>query len=183
MNVTTIQNRESIGRWLMENGLTGTVAEIGVMHGGFSKMVLADWNGKEYLMVDIWERQPAEIYKERTEDVPYDLKYQDCLKIAEQNPCVRIIRKLSVDAAKDIPDGSLDWVFIDANHAYDAVKADLKAWWPKVRSGGLFSGHDFEDSTEWPHWCEVKRAVTEWMKSKKLKFHVSECKSWWVEKP
>ena len=39
--------------------------------------------------------------------------------------------------------GSLDWVFIDANHTYDAVLADILAWSPKLKASGLLSGHDF----------------------------------------
>lgn len=49
----------------------------------------------------------------------------------------------SVEAAKLIPDESLDFVFIDANHAYEFVKADIQAWYPKVRYGGIVSGHDY----------------------------------------
>ena len=49
----------------------------------------------------------------------------------------------SSEAAAWIDDESLDAVFIDANHTYAALSADLRAWMPKVRRGGLVSGHDF----------------------------------------
>lgn len=49
----------------------------------------------------------------------------------------------SVKAAKYVPDDSLDFVFIDAGHAYGAVKADIAAWSPKVKRGGEILGHDF----------------------------------------
>lgn len=52
-------------------------------------------------------------------------------------------------------DGDLDLVFIDADHFYMSVKADLAAWWPKVKSGGIFAGHDYSDATG------VKQAVDE----------------------
>lgn len=67
---------------------------------------------------------------------------------------VRIIRAPSLDAAKLVEDGSLDFVFIDASHTYEDCKADIAAWTPKVRSGGFVSGHDYE-------WPTVKRAVDE----------------------
>ena len=52
------------------------------------------------------------------------------------------IKLLSVEAAKEFKDGELDLVYIDANHGYEDVKADLEAWIPKVKKGGWITGHD-----------------------------------------
>ncbi|MCB0332244.1 MAG: class I SAM-dependent methyltransferase [Bdellovibrionales bacterium] len=69
---------------------------------------------------------------------------------------VKILKNFSVEAAKQIPDESLDFVFIDAIHTYQAVSQDLKAWYPKVRPDGLISGHDFS-------WSGVRQAVEEFL--------------------
>ncbi len=71
----------------------------------------------------------------------------------------RIVIKPSVEAARLIPDGSLDFVFIDADHSYEACKADVLAWLPKVKPSGFISGHDY-DNPGFPMWG-VKRAVEE----------------------
>jgi hypothetical protein len=71
----------------------------------------------------------------------------------------RILVKDSVDAAKEIEDHSLDFVFIDANHTYEACKADVEAWLPKVKHTGFIAGHDYENPG-YPSWG-VKRAVEE----------------------
>ena len=56
---------------------------------------------------------------------------------------VHFIHANSVDALAHIPDGSLDYVFVDGDHSYMAAKQDIYAYWHKVRKGGMFSGHDF----------------------------------------
>lgn len=53
--------------------------------------------------------------------------------------------------------GSLDFVFIDANHEYSAIAADIDAWLPKVKKGGIIAGHDF---CAWPGFG-VMQAVLE----------------------
>ena len=54
-----------------------------------------------------------------------------------------IIKKLSMDALDDFEDGSLDFVYIDANHTLPYVTEDIFGWAHKVRAGGVISGHDY----------------------------------------
>lgn len=56
---------------------------------------------------------------------------------------VVILGTTSQRAAELFALDSLDFVFIDGEHRYEAVTADLKAWWPKVKLGGVFAGHDY----------------------------------------
>ena len=66
----------------------------------------------------------------------------------------RMIFKRTDKAHKDIPDGHLDFVFIDADHTYEGVKRDIELWEPKVHQNGLIIGHDL-------NWGGVARAVGE----------------------
>lgn len=61
----------------------------------------------------------------------------------------------SVSASRLFADASVDWVHLDARHGYEAVKADIQAWLPKVKRGGWLSGDDY-DEIKWP---EVVKAV------------------------
>jgi len=73
-----------------------------------------------------------------------------------------IIRKTSCRAAKeDVKDNSLDFVFLDANHTYESVREDIELWTPKVRVGGLISGHDYGGKMDKKGVWGVSKAVHE----------------------
>lgn len=175
-------DRTHIAYWLNQRAMLGAAAEIGCAFGGFAREILPKWNGRKYYMVDLWARQPQAVYKEKTDDVNYEGWYRDCKALADANRKVVILRGPSFEMAKHVRNGELDWVFIDANHCFEAVTADMNAWWPKVKVGGVFSGHDYGHDTTWPHCCEVKPAVDRWMAEHGVQFEVC-ADSWWSIKP
>jgi hypothetical protein len=61
-----------------------------------------------------------------------------------------------VEASKKFNDNSCDVVFIDMEHTYNAVKKDIEAWLPKVKTGGYIAGHDYTSD-----WQGVIDAVNE----------------------
>ena len=74
----------------------------------------------------------------------------------------------SLDAARLFADESVDFVFLDAYHSYEAVKADITHWLPKVKPGGVLAGHDyFGNPAVWPG---VRKAADELLSN----FRVSE---------
>lgn len=63
----------------------------------------------------------------------------------------------SQDAAAQFAQWSADMVYLDGDHSYEAVRDDIRAWWPVVREqGGILAGHDYENS-----YPGVMRAVNE----------------------
>jgi hypothetical protein len=66
------------------------------------------------------------------------------------------LRMTSLKGANFFPDQCIDSVFIDAAHDYENVKADIAAWLPKVKKGGVIAGHDYMCG-----WPGVDRAVAE----------------------
>ena len=68
----------------------------------------------------------------------------------------KVVRNFSLEASRLVPDGSLDFVYIDGRHDFAGVTEDLTAWWPKICPGGLLGGHD------WIGHGDASRAVKGW---------------------
>ena len=93
---------------------------------------------------------------------------------------VQFILKPSVEAAKDFKDNSLDFVYIDACHSYQAVMEDLNAWYPKVKIGGIICGHDFRPSDLEIHEG-VAQAVTDFFSSLNIELYQEDCDFWGIK--
>ncbi len=177
------RHRDQLGAWLNERNLVGSMAEIGCAFGGFAKIVLSSWRGKQYRMIDPWIAQDSAIYKERQEEAwKYQRWFEECSAIAANDLRVVTMRSYSHDAATIVPDDSLDCCYIDGNHSLEAVTQDIEDWWPKVKRGGLFCGHDFYDATTDGHWSQVETAVMTWAKKSGHGVLTTPCSSWWVRK-
>ena len=58
-------------------------------------------------------------------------------------PHLTLISSISDEAKDKIPDSSVDLLFVDGSHGYEQVKRDLENYWPKVKTGGVLLGHDY----------------------------------------
>lgn len=122
-------NRVELAKYFGTLGFTKG-AEIGVFAGYYSEILINNVPNLSLLAIDNWERSWG-----RSKPEAYGR--------LKQYPGVKIIEQPSVEAARMVPDESLDFVYIDAAHDYENVKADIEAWTPKVRKGGVVSGDDY----------------------------------------
>ena len=139
-------NYQDLYKEVVEKFPTGSkFVEVGVWKGksaAFMCVEIANSNKKiDFFCVDTWKgsiehqdnpdlHRLYEIFKDNMK--PLDKYYED-------------LRIESLKAAKLFDDNSLDFVFIDASHEYEDVKADILAWWPKIKNGGILAGHDFHE--------------------------------------
>lgn len=122
---------------------TGKGVEVGTFKGEFSKEILSNWRGTLY-MVDIWD-SVAEGYDDASNHGRFDYNiYGEAIKnIKGHEDRGIMIRATSEIASMMFQNRSLDFVYIDANHAYEFVKQDIALWYPKVKKGGYICGHDY----------------------------------------
>lgn len=140
MNFT---NRDQIGDFLKYNNLNGIGVELGSFKGDFANTILKNWNGT-LLMIDVWRELPNQEYDDMSnhrEHIDAYSQAMDNIKGFEDRAFM--LRMKGKDACSFIYDKYLDFIYIDANHTYEAVKEDIKLWYPKIKSGGLIMGHDY----------------------------------------
>lgn len=183
MDLSKIKNRSQMGKFLNENGLTGIGVEVGSKNCVFASEIIADWNGQKMFLIDPWQAQDPSIYKERQDWTNFADCEKECIQLHDKYPTrIVLLKGLSKEMAPRFKTHELDWVYIDANHCYEAVMEDLDLWWHKVKPGGLFCGHDCYDQVAWPAHCEVQKALNEWVTAAGLSYHRTDCTSWWIEK-
>lgn len=139
-----IQNRNQIGELLNFHSLTGKGVEVGTWKGEYAKTILSSWGGILY-MVDPWRGLGSE-YDDSANMInqEHSNAYHETMNsIKGFEHRAFMLRGLSSELIDLFQDESLDFVYIDANHAYDFVVEDINLWYPKVKKGGLLMGHDY----------------------------------------
>jgi len=129
--------------------------EVGVKEGENLFFIMDHCPDLKMTGVDAWEKQLSEKDGENYATWGMDDMHQRVLEKSEKyNGRVKILKSFSTDAANAFDDHSLDFVFIDAQHTYECLKADIKAWSPKLKDSGMLLGHDF-------HFPGIKKALDE----------------------
>lgn len=123
-------------------------AELGVLQGKTFCYLLRNCPALESLIgVDTWAPQPdKEAFREigGRSYAQHDLEgyYAALQRFVEREPRGQLWRMTTLDAAPRVLDGTLDFVFIDADHMEEAVRADIRAWLPRIARRGMIAGHD-----------------------------------------
>ena len=131
--------------------------------------------------VDTWEGSPGEPVLMNDESVINKTLYDEFIKNIE--PVRRVVTPIklpSVQAANMYADNSVFFVFIDGSHLYEAVKEDILAWLPKVKSGCFIGGHDIDQTEE---FNGVRKAVDEILGPGNVKIYNKGWASWLYRKP
>lgn len=163
-------------------GLVGV--EIGVYKGEHAESLLNTLDIRTLYLVD-----PYELYQEYGEgrqhygvdrDPLVQAKAEAMQRLTPHSGKIRWVRELAVEAAKLVPD-DLDFVYVDGNHEEPFVRADIAAYYPKVRGGGVIGGHDYYNGFRREH-DGVVRAVSQFAVHNDLTLQV-ELPDWWIQKP
>lgn len=127
-------------------------AELGLSYGRTFLHLLKHVPNLTLIGVDLWAPQPGNPGPEDYVGWPHEQNERRVREGAKEFGGRAVIYKMRTDeAAALVPDGSLDFIFIDADHSAEAVRRDIELWSPKVRKDGWICGHDIN----WPSVREV----------------------------
>jgi predicted O-methyltransferase YrrM len=158
-------------------------AEIGVFDGYTSDALLRGLPGLELWLVDAWKPYEGESQL-GSQDAAYFERAKSAALWWTNHAAERryVLQQESSRAAPRFGDASLDFVFIDANHLYENVRSDIRAWWPKVRPGGLVIGHDYGVDRDADGRWGVRRAVDEFAAMQCREVRVEDDGVWWLRR-
>lgn len=153
--------------------------ELGAWKGhstSYLARLVKDRAGAEVVAVDLWEAttDPAIVGHAAAGDLPYLREiFHANLELAGVLDWVRAVDSETADAAGPFDDRSVDFVFVDARHDYESVLADVVAWSPKIRPGGVMAGHDASLGS-------VQKAIHDHFGADRIQRDVMQ-DVWWVE--
>lgn len=147
--------RDDLAVWFRELGFQ-TGVEVGTERGVYAEILCKANPTAQLYCVDLWECYTG--YRDRKSNREFKDIYQTAQERLGKYK-IEMIREFSMDAVKHFPEGSLDFVYIDANHEYPWVTEDIIHWSKRVRPGGIVAGHDYYRSILKDSKCHVLAAV------------------------
>ena len=172
MREAFVKRRDQLPGLLNSRGLTGVGVEVGVQRGAYSETILAGSRLAELILVDPW-REFAD-YQDiaNVAQAAHDrILVEARTRLGRFGRRANFLRTTSLEAAEQTADGSLDFVYLDGRHDYESVIADLYAWCPKMRPGGIIAGHDYVDGNLPSGLFGVRSAVDEFFGERRLQVH------------
>jgi hypothetical protein len=146
----------------------GVCVEIGVWRGRFSRQILDTINPLHLALIDPWQHfedtDKTDAFSGRTEEQRFEDIYQNvCEQYSGEveSGQVSIMRELSGTAIVQFKDQTIDFAYIDGDHSYEGVCADLAALFPKMKDDGIIA---FDDYHRFGWWGDgVLRAIHEFV--------------------
>lgn len=144
---TSLDKRAYILEQLKKNSI---IVEVGVWRGDFSKKIFDISQPNTLILVDSWIYDenvrgcaPQVDGKEPLNQKFFDEAKNETFNKFHSNKNVIIIDKGSFEASSQYKDNYFDYIYLDAEHSYQAVSNDLNMWYPKLKKNGILFGDDY----------------------------------------
>ncbi len=168
--------------------LTGV--EVGAGNGATSEFLLREIPSLQMTLVDCWcsfkkgsdywnSGDRCSRFDEQTQRQHHE-EAQNRVRFAQGRG--RLLQAYSLEAAGAFENESVDFAFIDADHTFEAVDNDLKAWWPRVKPGGVILGKDYGHRRDSIGQWGISDAVHAFAERHKVKVYCEGARVWRIDK-
>lgn len=132
--------------------------EVGTEKGIYAEILCKANPNLHLYCVDPWKVYDHNLgYHIGTTQEQFDTFYKETIERLRPYKAT-LIKEMSMDAVQKFENGSLDFVYIDANHRLEYVIKDIVEWAKKVRPGGIVAGHDYYQY-KYQHYSHVVEAL------------------------
>lgn len=133
------------------------VLELGVFRGYFAEKTLRACDSiQKYYMLDPWRHLDKFVKPENVTNDLFEQFFSETIQRTDFAAAKRIIlRGKTTEVIGEIPDGELDFAYIDGDHTLKGISIDLMRVFPKIKDGGWIGGDDFVKNL-WQHTTEFE---------------------------
>lgn len=138
-----ITSRSEIPNFLIKNQLNKRICEVGVRYA-YNLEQLLRANPELLVAVDHYAvtNLPGQQDSGLSQKELDELYKQIFLRFLHEHN-VKIFKGTSKNAASAFPINWFDYIYIDDDHTEEGAYESICNWWPRLRQGGIFAGHDF----------------------------------------
>jgi hypothetical protein len=160
-------------------GEINTAIEIGTWRGDFASLMCSKLQPNKFYAVDPFtlyegytDKPDVNEFGSQTNLDALAVKVAD--RVSKMLPDCRsvLLRDLSCNAVNQFDDNSVDVVYVDADHKYEPVLADIRAWYAKVKPGGILCGDDYIEGSHIEKFGVIE-AVKDFALENNLQFAVT----------
>ena len=145
--------------------------EIGVLYGDFAADILRILEPSYLALIDPYEINEEYYGSGLATAYSTEQDYHNVLaRFANEIKSGQVVihKAMSYDVVDSYKNASLDMVYVDGSHLYNAVRQDLNDWVSKIKNGGYLCGHDYINEPQFG----VMQAVDEFIAANGLEFHI-----------
>eukprot|EP00434_Breviolum_minutum_P014707 symbB.v1.2.012969.t1/scaffold908.1/size153097/2 len=150
------------------------MVEIGVWKGDLCTELLERFPSLEMLLVDPYHLRIPGVAVDQEQGLSSETLDMATTRTQRYRSRATHMLQVSPEAAHWVARSSLDAIYVDGDHSYEGVAADLSSWWPTLKPGGFLAGHDY--TLIWPG---VVVAVNEFAQAHQLAVHFTD-EIWWA---
>jgi Tfp pilus assembly protein PilF len=164
--IFSISSRTELGFLLNSLNLLEHGAIVGLQNGNFSQKMRSTWNGKYLHLIDDWKSNLSIREDSYLTDGQQKQLYHHIISAFTDDSNAFVYKMNSLFAVNQFPESFFDWIYLETDNTYDSCIANLKAWCPKLKTGGIIAVYNSIENCSEQDRSGTKTAIEEFVKDR-----------------